>query len=628
MKQMQLLKYLAKYISKLHDGILYLLSPLKKNLSKLKLKLRYKLLILFFIITLPTLFSFFTFSLISGTLFSQMDSIQKAVVTGSHKLVEHYILNCQKSLITLASEKNFRIAVRDKDINLLKLNLKRVYVKHKNFTFLGVVRKRNDKLFILSSWPASYSSLTDNKEIYSFLKYNFRNPKARVSNVYVFREKKEIIIVYPLRGALLIGGLNLENLSQLLEKIKPVRESSFIVLGPDKGIILGGEGKFKHELPDEEGVIKLTDKKSLIYYALNPAKKWWIMLSSPYRIVYRSIIYLRRIVIVFVVLAIITAFILALYFSKRVVLPIAYLNKGARILGKGDLSYRIKLKTGDELEELANEFNRMGEELKKSYDSMEEKIKNATKDLKKAYGEIEEKNRELQKADRLKSEFLASMSHELRTPMNAIIGFTALLEDGIYGKVTKKQKTTYGKVMRNTRHLLNLINDILDLSKIEAGRMKLVPETVKVNLLLCDLGEEVKPLAQEKDLDFVIEAEDEIECYHDYTRVRQVIMNLISNAIKFTKDGQVKVIAGKLDTGFFIEVIDTGIGIKEEDLKHIFDEFVQADGSITREFGGSGLGLSICKKLIKMMGGEIEIKSEWEKGTTSKVVLPYKMEKL
>ncbi len=600
----------------------------RHQITKLRLKLRNKLLVLFFIIALPSIvFIILSFSLISKTLSYQIDSFQKAVVTGSHKLVEHYILNCQKSLITLASEKDFRKAVKKKDLKLLKLNLKRIFVKHKNFSFLGVVSKKDENVYMLSSWPAKYMSLTDLKNINKFLKFNFSNPAARVSNVYMFRGQREVVLVYPLKGALLVGGLNLKNIAQLLEKIKPIEESEFIILDADNKVILGKENELKYDLTGKAGMVKFAGQKNIAYYELIKGMNWkmHIMLSSPLKVIYRSIVYLKRLVFVFVVLGIVTAFMLALYFSKKVTIPIAYLNEGARKLGAGDLSYRIKLDTGDELEELANEFNMMGDKLKVSYDSMDEEIKIATRDLEFAYKEIEKINVELKKTDRLKSEFLASMSHELRTPMNAIIGFTSLLNDGIYGRVSNRQKDTYGKIMRNTNHLLNLINDILDLSKIEAGRMELVPETVKVSLLLSDLKEEVNPLAEEKKLNFYVELDEEIECQHDYTRIRQVLMNLLSNAIKFTKDGIVRISTGEMKGMFFVEVSDTGIGIKEEDLKHIFDEFVQADGSITREFGGSGLGLSICKKLVEMMKGRIEVDSEWEKGTTFRVILPYSM---
>ncbi|MBN1385120.1 MAG: HAMP domain-containing protein [Elusimicrobia bacterium] len=597
---------------------------IKNRLSGFNLTLRHKLLVLFFIITLPFLvFIVFTFSLVRKTVSSQMDSYQKAVVVSVNKLIEHYILNCQKSLTTLASEKNFRYAVSVKKRDLINLNLKRVFVKYKNFSFLGIVGRRNNKFYMLSSYPDDYSTITEYEEIYNYLKYSFNNPSVRISNAYNFRDKKEVILVYPLRGALLIGGIDLNNLSQLLEKVKPIEESRFIILDPNSGIIMGEGDKFEHKLPDSEGVIKYGKDKNLAYYVKNESINWQILLSSPYRVIYRSSIYMGTLAIIIVILGISTALFLASYFSKKVTQPISALNKGAQILGSGNLSYRIMLNTGDEIEELAKEFNKMGEELEKSYDSLGEKIKNATRNLENAYKEIEEKNVALRKADKMKSEFLASMSHELRTPMNAIIGFTALLSDEVYGKVSKKQKETYEKIMRSTNHLLKLINDILDLSKIEAGRIKLIPEKFRVDVLLKELSEEVKPLAMEKNLEFILNMENDIQCFNDYLRVRQVIMNLLSNAIKFTKEGKVEIKAGKLTEGFFVEVSDTGIGIKQEDLEHIFDEFVQADGSVTREFGGTGLGLSISRKLVNMMGGKIEVKSELEKGTVFKVILPY-----
>ncbi|MFH1415876.1 MAG: ATP-binding protein [Elusimicrobiota bacterium] len=614
--------------SSVYGKIRSLMQRISNKMPVLRLRLRYKLIVLFIVMALPSLlFILFVFGLISNTLSSQVDSRQKAIVTSAHKLVEHYVLNCQKSLITLGSEKSFRETVSSADTQSLKVNLKRVFIKHKNFSFLGLVGKKNDKLYMLSAWPDPYEQLTQHEEIYKYLTYNFSHPKARVSKVYKFNGKREVFIIYPLRGALLIGGLNIENLAELLKKITPDPESSFILLDQETGFILGGEGKFEKGPEGKIGTLFFNKKKSIGNYEMIEAMNWntFIMLSTPSSVIYRSTFYLRSLVVVFVILGVLTAVVLALYFSKRMVLPIAHLNSGARILGSGDLTHRINLETGDELEELADEFNSMAEKLKTSYDSMEEKIRIATGDLQAAYGEIEVKNTELQKADRLKSEFLASMSHELRTPMNAIIGFTSLLHDGVYGKTTKKQNSTYEKIIRNTRHLLNLVNDILDLSKIEAGRMELVPETVRVNLLLGDLKDEVKPLAEEKEIEFVIDSESEIECQHDYTRLRQVIMNLISNAIKFTKKGSVTVKTGIMRDKFFISVADTGIGIKEDELKHIFDEFVQADGSITREFGGSGLGLSICRKLTKMMNGTIEVESKWEEGSVFRIILPYDM---
>jgi signal transduction histidine kinase len=349
-------------------------------------------------------------------------------------------------------------------------------------------------------------------------------------------------------------------------------ESEFIVLDKNGNLMVGKSIDKDYNPPQQAGVRKVETKKSVIYYEPIEIINGWVGLETPDIAIYRNLTYLIRLLIVFIVFSVAVALLLAIYFSKKVTGPVENLNMGARILGAGNLAYRIELKTGDEIQELADEFNLMAEKLKESYDSLGDKIRIATRDLQDAYSQIEDKNQQLKKADKLKSEFLASMSHELRTPINAIIGFSSLMEEGTYGKLTQRQEETLDKIIRNTNNLLNLINDILDLSKIEAGRMSLHTEKIKVNNLLKELSEELRPLAEAKGLDFKL---------------------------------------------------DTGKGIKKEQLKHIFDEFVQADGSVTREFGGTGLGLSISKKLIDMMGGKIEIESKWEQGSSFKVFLPY-----
>ncbi|MBN2407769.1 MAG: HAMP domain-containing protein [Elusimicrobia bacterium] len=599
-----------------------------KTLPRVNIGLRYKLLVLFFLFSLLFLiFTLFTYLVMRSSISSQIESYQKAIVTSSQKIVEHYILNCQKSLLTLASEKSFREAVQVRDRVKLENDIKRVFDKHKTFSFLSVVDKKDDRLQLAAVFPASYIGILGHDEIHRYLKWNFSHPALRNSSVFEYRENREVIIVYPLKGALLIGGIKLDNLADLLDKIKPMSESVFILLDDKKDAIIGGAGRFEHVLEGEEGIITLDHEKALVYYMYNPVVQWWILLDSPIRIVYRSLNNLKNIMLLFIVLGIIIAFILALYFSKKVTLPISYLNKGARTIGEGNLEYEINLNTGDELEDLAKEFNKMSQELKKSYDFMEEKVRIATHDLQDAYNEIEDKNKELQEADMMKSKFLASMSHELRTPINAIIGFTSLLADGTYGRVSKKQKTTLHKVIKNTQHLLNLINDILDLSKIEAGRMDLHPEKFKLNLLIGELASTVGPLADEKKINFRIEKGSDIECFHDYTRLKQVIMNLLSNAIKFTGKGEVSIKTESDGERILIEVKDTGIGIKPDKLNAIFNEFEQADGSVTREYGGTGLGLSISRKLVIMMKGSIKVESEWEKGSVFRVELPVSLEK-
>ena len=595
------------------------------RLSRIRISLRWKLLALFIIAVIPSLvFAAIAFTVIGRTLSSQIEGYQQAVVEGAQMLAEHYALNCQKNLVTLGGERAFRAAVADGDVRRVRSGLQRVYSRSRIYSFLSVAyRDQAGRLKMLASYPSdSYLRMTDDPDIYSFLEKNFTQPMSRISDVYTFRGKREILVTAPIRGAVIIGGIDIANLHDAVSRIKPADEGSIVLADGTRSIITPAEEDFSEELTGKTGHVRFNNGRTIAYYKQNQETGWWTVLISPYRAIYRSMIYMRILTFILIGLGLFAALYLALYFSGRVTVPILELIRGARILGEGNLGYRIRMNSGDELEQLADEFNRMGEHLQKTYEMMEGKIQNATRDLQNAFTEIEAMNTQLKRADTLKSEFLASMSHELRTPMNAIIGFTALLKDGTYGKVSTKQRDILGKVIKSTRHLLNLINDILDLSKIEAGRMEFIPEKFKLKLLIEEIRDETAPLAQEKGLEFTVSVPDEIEFFQDYTRVRQIIMNLVSNAVKFTEEGGISIRARYEGSDVSISVKDTGIGIREEDMGHIFNEFVQADGSITREFGGTGLGLSIVRKLTGLMGGRVNVESKWGEGTVFTVSLP------
>ncbi len=593
--------------------------------SGMRMSIRWKLLFLFVTAVLPSLlFTAVAFTVIAGTLSSQIEGYQDAAVEGAHKFAEQYALNCMNSLVTLGGERSFRAAVAEQDLDLVRGALERVYTRSGDFSFLSVaVRNPDGRIGVILSYPGDkYIGLTREAEIYDFLELNFTNPRSRISDLYHFAGGREIFVTAPIRGAVIVGGIDIDGLSRKLDKIKPFEEGRFVLFDSGREAITSAEPDFSDLLSEGSGLVRFDGGKKLAYFKRNPELGWWTAFISPYRVTYRSMIYLRVMALVFIGLGLITAVYLALHFSEKVTLPVFELIRGARTLGKGEFGHRIRLSTGDELEQLAQEFNRMGERLRESYEMMEEKIDAATSDLQGAFREIEDKNTQLRRADNLKSQFLASMSHELRTPMNAIIGFTALLKDETYGKITKRQGEVLEKVIKSTRHLLNLINDILDLSKIEAGRMELIPEKIRLKLLINEVRDEIAPLAREKGLDFGVSVPEDIEIFQDYTRVRQILMNLLSNAVKFTEEGRVEVRADRDGDRVFIEVSDTGVGIKDEDLEKIFGEFVQSDGSITRKFGGTGLGLSIVRKLTGLMGGKVEVESSPGVGTLFRVFLP------
>jgi signal transduction histidine kinase len=241
--------------------------------------------------------------------------------------------------------------------------------------------------------------------------------------------------------------------------------------------------------------------------------------------------------------------------------------------------------------------------------------------------ELKKRARELKELDRLKSAFLANMSHELRTPLNSILGFTDVMIEGLDGPLTEFMSNDLRLVQKNGQHLLHLINDVLDMAKIESGRMNLHPETFKVHSVLDEVISITSTLASEKNIAlFIDEASDqEIEIYADNTRLRQVMINLVNNSIKFTEKGKIAVCTKPMDGGrILITVKDTGIGIPPDKLDAIFLEFTQVDTSTTRKVGGTGLGLPISRRLVEMHGGRLWAEStgiEGE-GSTFHVELP------
>jgi PAS domain S-box-containing protein len=231
----------------------------------------------------------------------------------------------------------------------------------------------------------------------------------------------------------------------------------------------------------------------------------------------------------------------------------------------------------------------------------------------------------LQEANRMKSEFLANMSHELRTPLNGIIGFTEFLVDEKPGPLKPKQKEYLGDVLNSARHLLQLINDVLDLAKVEAGKMELHPETFPVHKAVEEVAAVIKGIANKKHISVGIEIGAGLDAVKlDEHKFKQVLYNLLSNAVKFSDDGgQVSIKARRLDTHQFeVQIRDTGIGIKAEDINRLFTEFEQLDSGTARRFEGTGLGLALTKKIIEFQGGHISVESEPGKGSVFTVVLP------
>jgi len=265
---------------------------------------------------------------------------------------------------------------------------------------------------------------------------------------------------------------------------------------------------------------------------------------------------------------------------------------------------------------LKRQVNARTNELRLINQEMEQRIIERTADLAKAMAKAQE-------ADRIKSAFLATMSHELRTPLNSIIGFTGIILRERVGPLNEEQKKQLNMVRSSAQHLLALINDVLDISKIEAGQLTLVQEVVDLRKIIEKVEQSTRPLADSRGLDMGFEIAPELNSIPgDARRIEQILLNLLSNAIKFTEKGSVKIVCTVDEANVILKVIDTGIGIRYEDLGKVFETFRQIDSGISRKYEGTGLGLSISKRLAELMGGKLWVESVWNEGSTFNLSLP------
>ena len=311
--------------------------------------------------------------------------------------------------------------------------------------------------------------------------------------------------------------------------------------------------------------------------------------------------------------------------TRLILQPVRVLQETAQKVSEGDLNIRSDISTGDEFQQLSETFNTMLSNLKVSADQL--RAVNKSLDIK--LGQLAESNVALYEANRLKSEFLANVSHELRTPLNSILGFADLLKDSNHLSADAKAIRYIQNILHSGRNLLDLINDLLDLAKIEAGRMEIRSEPISLNDLFEGLISVLKPLTEAKDLtvhSFVGNAVPIIQT--DPAKLQQVLYNFLSNAIKFSPHGGRIELAAEREypDGVRISVTDRGPGIAPDKHDVIFEKFRQVDASVTRAHTGTGLGLAISKELVTLLGGSIGVSSEIGKGSTFWIVLPLKNE--
>jgi signal transduction histidine kinase len=319
----------------------------------------------------------------------------------------------------------------------------------------------------------------------------------------------------------------------------------------------------------------------------------------------------------FAAISILLALTLGFVISWSFILPVREAEGFLSRVATGDFGGTVDVPNRDEFGALAARMNQMSRDLSQLYERQRA-----------AAVELRSLNDQLARASQAKSDFLASMSHELRTPLNAILGFTEMILDDVYGDVPPQFREPVSDIHTCGRQLLRLINDVLDLAKIESGRMELSLGEYSVEDVVDTVRLSLRSLAAEKGLQFVTDVPADMPLvFSDSKRLTQCVTNLAGNALKFTKEGRVEIRVELQGETLLFRVSDTGIGIAPDQIEGIFEEFRQADPTITREFGGTGLGLSITKKFVELHGGRIWVESEPGKGSTFLFSIPLRAER-
>jgi two-component system, NtrC family, sensor kinase len=316
---------------------------------------------------------------------------------------------------------------------------------------------------------------------------------------------------------------------------------------------------------------------------------------------------------------------LSVLLARRLVRPVKQIRTAAARIGAGAYDERIELRRRDELGGLADELNGMAASLQASVHSLERKVEERTRELQQALAELSRKGRQLEVASQHKSDFLANMSHELRTPLNAIIGFSQVLRQRLFGPINEKQEEYLDDILSSGNHLLSLINDVLDLSKVEAGQVELEVASFSLREALERGIVMVREPASKRGVAVALELAPDVNLVEgDQRRLRQVVFNLLSNAVKFTPEGgSIVVASARVDGEVQVSVTDTGPGIVAEERERIFEEFHQTDVGVQQR-EGTGLGLALSKRLVELHGGRIWVESEHGHGSCFVFTLPIK----
>jgi len=453
--------------------------------------------------------------------------------------------------------------------------------------------------------------------------------------------------VYGVLGA----DITLVNLTDYISSFDIGRDGE-IMLTNETGIILASKDETKrftnisdsigkdqtgYLLSTQNGILTLPSSY-LIFYT-SEKLGWKLLINIPHTQVEKEIQSSILYILLFVFFALILLSVITLIILDQIIIrPLSSLTEITKnITDTGNLDQKVEINAKGEIQDLASSFTSMiakihEQEKLKNYafkelssyrDRLEDLVRERTTQLETTNKDLlKEKNR-AEEADQLKSAFLATMSHELRTPLNSIIGFTGIIIQGLAGPLNQEQEKQLSMVQQSARHLLALINDVLDISKIEAGELNITKKPVDVEKAIESVIATLKKSAEDKGLQIIADISPETGYVTgDQRRIEQILINIINNAIKFTESGTIKIKSTLKDNNVQISVCDTGIGIDEEQMGRLFQPFHQIDTGTTRKHDGTGLGLSISKKLTELHGGVISVTSTPGQGSEFIVTIP------
>lgn len=465
------------------------------------------------------------------------------------------------------------------------------------------------------------------------------------SSVYFNEEARDrlITLAVPIEnlytgdvGNVLIAEVRFQNVSDAILRELDLNEGDDVYVVNNRGVILAHSDpslvirETTFDLPESDGrttglsgtdVILATDTVDLSNEGLTVVAET----SFDNATVLANDVF--RISVLITVTTLIVASAIVIWTVNRLVNPIINMSHAAEAIQGGDLTARVTEEGNDEIALLGRTFNQMTAELQKTLEGLQsniEQLEYSNQERAQLIKDLQTAKRIADENSRLKSEFLATMSHELRTPLNAIEGFTSIMLGGMGVELSARAEDMVKRVSANSKRLLHLINDFLDLSRIESGRLELVSTPLSPARLAQKWQEEVGILAEEKGIEFdvTISPDLPVMILGDEDALSKVAVNMLSNAFKFTHEGRVALDLQRMGDEWMIVVSDTGIGIPPHAREYIFDEFRQVDGSSKRLYGGTGLGLSLVQKLSRAMGGHVSLESEVGAGSTFTVVLP------